>query len=181
MWRFLKGIRKYNCFFDFAGDLSSISGSESDSDEEDTDSDGRGTGSNITGTDNESSAEPNATTGRLNSKVVFQNSAGEYLSIHRCALMGKVKLSRYTSRWDSSSLLLLIYSNCIFQADSDEHDVVSSLKSVNQKTVWVILMTGGGHFAGAIFEGFVHLSDHCNYNNELSCPLSSNYHNLFLF
>ncbi|XP_054887969.1 ankyrin repeat and zinc finger domain-containing protein 1 isoform X2 [Poeciliopsis prolifica] len=110
-----------------AGDLSSISGSESDSDEEDTDSDGRGTGSNVTGTDNESSAEPNATTGRLCSKVVFQNSAGEYLSIYRCALMGK--------------------------GDSDEHDIVSSLKTVNQKTVWVILMTGGGHFAGAVFEG----------------------------
>ncbi|XP_023193007.1 ankyrin repeat and zinc finger domain-containing protein 1 isoform X2 [Xiphophorus maculatus] len=110
-----------------AGDLSSISGSESDSDEEDMESDGRGTGSNITGTDNESSAEPNATTGRLNSKVVFQNAAGEYLSIYRCALMGK--------------------------ADSDEHDVVSSLNTVNQKTVWVILMTGGGHFAGAVFEG----------------------------
>ncbi|XP_008402181.1 ankyrin repeat and zinc finger domain-containing protein 1 [Poecilia reticulata] len=110
-----------------AGDLSSISGSESDSDEEDTDSDDRGTGSNITGTDNESSAEPSATTGRLHSKVVFQNSAGEYLSIYHCALMGK--------------------------ADSDEHNIISSLKTVNQKTVWVILMTGGGHFAGAIFEG----------------------------
>ncbi|XP_027879611.1 ankyrin repeat and zinc finger domain-containing protein 1 [Xiphophorus couchianus] len=110
-----------------AGDLSSISGSESDSDGEDMESDGRGTGSNITGTDNESSAEPNATTGRLNSKVVFQNAAGEYLSIYRCALMGK--------------------------ADSDEHNVVSSLNTVNQKTVWVILMTGGGHFAGAVFEG----------------------------
>ncbi|KAM4730919.1 tRNA endonuclease ANKZF1 isoform 2-T2 [Anableps anableps] len=110
-----------------AGDLSSISGSESDSDEEDMDNDSRGTGSNVTGTDNESSAEPNLTTGRLSSKVVFQNPAGEYLSIYRCVLMGK--------------------------ADSDDHDVVSSLETINLKTVWVILMTGGGHFAGAIFEG----------------------------
>ncbi|XP_047227102.1 ankyrin repeat and zinc finger domain-containing protein 1 isoform X3 [Girardinichthys multiradiatus] len=109
-----------------AGDLSSISGSESDSDEEDVDGDSRETGTTINGTDDESSAEPYLT-GRLSSKVVFQNSAGEYLSVYRCMLMGK--------------------------SDSDEHDAVSSLKSINQKTVCVILMTGGGHFAGAVFEG----------------------------
>jgi len=39
-----------------------------------------------------------------------------------------------------------------FQSD-DEPDAVSSLKAINKKTVWVILMTGGGHFAGAVFEG----------------------------
>ncbi|MEQ2171839.1 hypothetical protein GOODEAATRI_014664 [Goodea atripinnis] len=71
-----------------AGDLSSISGSESDSDEEDVDSDGTETGTTINGTDDESSAEPYLTS-RLSSKVVFQNSAGEYLSVYRCMLMGK--------------------------------------------------------------------------------------------
>ncbi|XP_017280050.1 ankyrin repeat and zinc finger domain-containing protein 1 isoform X2 [Kryptolebias marmoratus] len=105
-----------------AGDLSSISGSESDSEE---DSDSGGTRSNVTGTDNESSVESHSITGRLSSKVVFQNSAGEYLSVYRCILLGK----------------------------SEESDPVSSLKSINEKTVWVILMTGGGHFAGAVFEG----------------------------
>lgn len=110
-----------------AGDLSSISGSESDSDEEDPDCDSKGTGSNAAGTDRESSPESNLPTGRLSSKVLFQNAGGEYLSVYRCVLMGK--------------------------GDSDDHDVISSLKTINQKTVWVILMTGGGHFAGAVFEG----------------------------
>lgn len=27
--------------------------------------------------------------------------------------------------------------------------------ALNKKTVWVILMTGGGHFAGAVFQGSV--------------------------
>lgn len=40
----------------------------------------------------------------------------------------------------------------MFQAD-DEYDAESSLKAITKKTVWVILMTGGGHFAGAVFEG----------------------------
>ncbi|XP_038141558.1 ankyrin repeat and zinc finger domain-containing protein 1 isoform X2 [Cyprinodon tularosa] len=60
-------------------------------------------------------------------EVLFQNDAGEYLSVYRCVLMG--------------------------MSDSDEQDAVSSLKAINLKTVWVILMTGGGHFAGAVFEG----------------------------
>ncbi|XP_035995342.1 ankyrin repeat and zinc finger domain-containing protein 1 isoform X3 [Fundulus heteroclitus] len=110
-----------------AGDLSSISGSESDSDEEDVEGDSGGAGSSIAETNDERSAEPNSTAARLSGKVLFQNPAGEHLSVHRCVLMGK--------------------------SDSDERDAVSSLKAINQKTVWVVLMTGGGHFAGAVFEG----------------------------
>uniref|UniRef100_A0A146VC37 Ankyrin repeat and zinc finger domain containing 1, putative n=1 Tax=Fundulus heteroclitus TaxID=8078 RepID=A0A146VC37_FUNHE len=110
-----------------AGDLSSISGSESDSDEEDVEGDSGEAGSSIAETNDERSAEPNSTAARLSGKVLFQNPAGEHLSVHRCVLMGK--------------------------SDSDERDAVSSLKAINQKTVWVVLMTGGGHFAGAVFEG----------------------------
>uniref|UniRef100_A0A3B4ADS0 VLRF1 domain-containing protein n=1 Tax=Periophthalmus magnuspinnatus TaxID=409849 RepID=A0A3B4ADS0_9GOBI len=106
-------------------DMSSISGSESDSEEGDSDSDYGGTSSNVTGTDNESSSENSLISGRLSSKVVFQNSAGQYLSVHRCILQGKQR--------------------------NEEIDLVLSLKAVNKKTVWVILMTGGGHFAGAVF------------------------------
>ncbi|XP_041663163.1 ankyrin repeat and zinc finger domain-containing protein 1 isoform X2 [Cheilinus undulatus] len=109
-----------------AGDMSSISGSESDSDEEDSDSDGGGTSSNVTGTDNESSVETSLISGRLSSKVVFQNLAGQYLSVYRCILQGKT--------------------------DADA-ETVSLLKAISKKTVWVILMTGGGHFAGAVFQG----------------------------
>uniref|UniRef100_A0A1A8JXX2 Ankyrin repeat and zinc finger domain containing 1 n=1 Tax=Nothobranchius kuhntae TaxID=321403 RepID=A0A1A8JXX2_NOTKU len=105
-----------------AGDLSSISGSESDSEEEDFACKSGETRNNVVGTDDESSAM----TGRLSSKVVFQNSAGAYLMVYQAALMGKTK---------------------------EEVDAVFAMKSISQKTVWVILVTGGGHFAGAVFEG----------------------------
>ncbi|XP_024142335.1 ankyrin repeat and zinc finger domain-containing protein 1 [Oryzias melastigma] len=108
-----------------AGDLSSISGSESDSEDEGSDSKD-GVISDFPGTDHESSVSSHSITGRLASKVVLQNSAGEYLSVYRCVLQGKIE---------------------------DENDAVSSLRAINKGTVWVILMTGGGHFAGAVFEG----------------------------
>ncbi|XP_041806641.1 ankyrin repeat and zinc finger domain-containing protein 1 isoform X1 [Chelmon rostratus] len=108
-----------------AGDMSSISGSESDSEEEDSDSDGWGTSNNVTSTDNENPVETRLITGRPSSKVVFQNSAGQYLSVYRCILQGK----------------------------SDDEPAGSSLKAISKKTVWVIIMTGGGHFAGAVFQG----------------------------
>ncbi|KAL3970046.1 Rho family GTPase 1 [Sarotherodon galilaeus] len=111
-----------------AGDLSSISGSESDSEEEDSDSDAGVKSRTVSDKDIESSGETPLTAGRLSSKLVFQNSAGDYLLVYRCILKGK------------------------FQLD-DEHDAGSSLKAITNKTVWVILMTGGGHFAGAVFEG----------------------------
>lgn len=72
--------------------MSSISGSDSDSEEENSYSDGGGTSSNATGTD-ESSLETSLITGRLSSKAVFQNSTGQYVSVYRCILQGKVRLS----------------------------------------------------------------------------------------
>ncbi|XP_030284903.1 ankyrin repeat and zinc finger domain-containing protein 1 [Sparus aurata] len=112
-----------------AGDMSSISGSESDSEEEDLDSDsGGGRSSNVNGTDNESSTESSSITGRPLSRIIFQNSAGQYLSVYRCILQGKL------------------------QSDN-EQDVGSSLKAISKNTVWIVLMTGGGHFAGAVFQG----------------------------
>ncbi|XP_068428731.1 tRNA endonuclease ANKZF1 isoform X2 [Clinocottus analis] len=107
-----------------AGDMSSISGSDSDS--EDSDSESGGTSSNVTGTDNDSSVETSLFTGRHSSKVVFQNSAGQYLTVHRCILQGEL---------------------------DEEQEVGSFLTAISEKTVWVILMTGGGHFAGAVFQG----------------------------
>lgn len=65
--------------------MSSISGSES----EDSESDDGETSSNPTGPD-ESSANTGLITGRLLSKVVFQISSGQYLSVYRCTLQGKV-------------------------------------------------------------------------------------------
>lgn len=79
----------------FTGDMSSISGSESESEEDESDTDGGVTNSNTAGTDNESSGDTSLITGRLSSKVVFQNSAGEYLSVYRCILHGKVRIRMY--------------------------------------------------------------------------------------
>ena len=84
--------------------MSSISGSESDSEEENQYSDSGGTSSNVTGTDNESSVETGLITGRLSSKVVFQNSTGQYLSVYRCILQGKVRVSVYKYRTAKNSV-----------------------------------------------------------------------------
>nr|XP_057937720.1 tRNA endonuclease ANKZF1 isoform X2 [Doryrhamphus excisus] len=111
------------------GDLSSISGSESDSEddeEEELDGDQRGTSCQAAGADNGDLDDTSLMTGRLSSKVLFQNSEGQYLSFYRCVLQGK---------------------------SDEEQDLASSLKSINTKTLWVVLMTGGGHFAGAVFQG----------------------------
>lgn len=75
--------------------MSSISGSESESEEEDSDSDSGGTGSNINGTDNKSSVKSSLITGRAFSKVVFQNSEGQYLAVYRCILQGKAQQVQY--------------------------------------------------------------------------------------
>lgn len=63
---------------------------------------------------------------RLSAKVVFQNAEGQFLSLYRCILQSK---------------------------KDNEEDLVSSLLKISNNTVWVILMTGGGHFAGAVFKG----------------------------
>lgn len=49
--------------------------------------------------------------------------------------------------------ILIHFSVSITLKSDDEEDVTSSLKRINKKTVWVILMTGGGHFAAAVFQG----------------------------
>ncbi|KAM4608569.1 tRNA endonuclease ANKZF1 [Polymixia lowei] len=108
------------------GDMSSISGSDSDSGEDSSDSEWAGKSSDVPSTDIEGSVEADSVPSRRSSKVVFQNSEGQYLAVYRCVLQGK---------------------------SDDEGDVVASLKTLSNKTLWVILMTGGGHFAGAVFQG----------------------------
>ncbi|XP_036431268.1 ankyrin repeat and zinc finger domain-containing protein 1 [Colossoma macropomum] len=100
-----------------AGDLSSISGSDSEDDEEDGGDGCHGDEVTPEGSDG----------GRLSSRVIFQNSEGQYVSLYRCTLQG--------SRTDA------------------EVSLVDSLLKISDRTVWVILMTGGGHFAGAVFRG----------------------------
>lgn len=49
--------------------------------------------------------------------------------------------------------ILINFSVSITLKSDVEEDVTSSLKRINKKTVWVILMTGGGHFAATVFQG----------------------------
>ncbi|KAL7882322.1 hypothetical protein AOLI_G00091710 [Acnodon oligacanthus] len=100
-----------------AGDLSSISGSDSEDDEADSGDGCHGDEVTPEGSDG----------GRLSSRVIFQNSEGQYVTLYRCALQG--------SRTDT------------------EVSLVDSLLKISDRMVWVILMTGGGHFAGAVFRG----------------------------
>lgn len=97
--------------FRFTGDMSSISGSESDSEEEDDDSDSesRGTSSNVPGTANDSSAGRGSLAGRHCNKVVFQNSAEQYLSVYRCILRGQVRLGGYggATLWVNGRFMLI--------------------------------------------------------------------------
>ncbi|XP_049340663.1 ankyrin repeat and zinc finger domain-containing protein 1 isoform X1 [Astyanax mexicanus] len=100
------------------GDLSSISGSDSEDDEVDDVGDG--------GRGDEENTEV-LEGGRSSSRVVFQNSEGQYVSLYRCVLQSN--------------------------KTEAEVDLVDSLLKISDRTVWVILMTGGGHFAGAVFKG----------------------------
>ncbi|XP_028848189.1 ankyrin repeat and zinc finger domain-containing protein 1 isoform X2 [Denticeps clupeoides] len=92
---------------------------------------GAGDVSSISGSDSEESdsdtADRDLTSGRLSSKLVLQNAQGRYLSVHRCVLQSK--------------------------KSGERGDPAAALLGTSSKSVWVVLMTGGGHFAGAVFQG----------------------------
>lgn len=46
-----------------------------------------------------------------------------------------------------------VFSDPVIFQSEDEQDAASSLMSIGKKTMWIIFMTGGGHFAGAVFQG----------------------------
>jgi len=73
------------------------------------DSDNGGTSSNVTGTDNESSVDGHLITARLSSKVVFRNSAGEYLSVYRCVLQGKVRQVVYCMMGEKTLKKIIVF------------------------------------------------------------------------
>lgn len=76
-------------------------------------------------------------------------------SICQCiAASCRANLLRYEYSTVPSVLteLYLIFFSVALKSD-DEQDAGSSLKNINKKTLWVILMTGGGHFVGSIFQG----------------------------
>ncbi|XP_009674417.2 tRNA endonuclease ANKZF1 isoform X3 [Struthio camelus] len=62
-------------------------------------------------------------------KVLFRNGKGQLISAYRCVLgTGK-------------------------GGSEEPAELVASLQSLSASTCWVVLMMGGGHFAGAVFQG----------------------------
>ncbi|NXI71450.1 ANKZ1 protein, partial [Anseranas semipalmata] len=62
-------------------------------------------------------------------KVLLRNARGQLISAYRCVLStGKA-------------------------SHSPASELTASLQSLNANTCWVVLMMGGGHFAGAVFRG----------------------------
>ncbi|XP_073970573.1 tRNA endonuclease ANKZF1-like isoform X2 [Rhodnius prolixus] len=100
-------------------DLSSISGSESES-EDDTDQ---------TETESAKEAERLSHLIARRSRILFNNSSGKVISVHRCLLLHKKE-----------------------EASSDER-LIELLTKLPYRTNWLIIMLGGGHFAAAIFKG----------------------------
>ncbi|NWH89777.1 ANKZ1 protein, partial [Aegithalos caudatus] len=66
-------------------------------------------------------------------KVLLRNAKGQLISAYRCVLLtGKAS-----------------HSPAFWERDSRK----ASLQSLSASTCWVVLMMGGGHFAGAVFRG----------------------------
>uniref|UniRef100_A0A8C7E589 Ankyrin repeat and zinc finger peptidyl tRNA hydrolase 1 n=1 Tax=Naja naja TaxID=35670 RepID=A0A8C7E589_NAJNA len=63
-------------------------------------------------------------------RILFKNSEAQLISVFRCVLLNTTKGS--------------------FEEPAD---LVASLQRQNPRISWVILMAGGGHFAGAVFQG----------------------------
>ncbi|XP_067385544.1 tRNA endonuclease ANKZF1 [Emydura macquarii macquarii] len=108
-----------------AGDVSSISGSDSD----DSDSGSESDPLPPRGHADAASGQQSHPLGTRSAKVLFRNSQGQLLSAYRCVLATKKGSSE------------------------EQAELVASLQSLGAGTCWVILMTGGGHFAGAVFRG----------------------------
>lgn len=48
----------------------------------------------------------------------------------------------------------ILPSVCVSQGGIEEPaELTASLQSLSMSTCWVVLMMGGGHFAGAVFRG----------------------------
>ncbi|XP_078722241.1 tRNA endonuclease ANKZF1 [Lampetra fluviatilis] len=119
-------------FEERTGDISSISGSESDSDSEPWDSepdpsqprDLQPRGTQHDGKTEEEEGGP----ARQSLRVLFTNRAQQTLSLHRCVLHRK-------------------------QETAQDVDAVGRVLALDARTKWAVLLAGGGHFAGAVFQG----------------------------
>ncbi|KFW80141.1 Ankyrin repeat and zinc finger domain-containing protein 1, partial [Manacus vitellinus] len=108
------------------GDVSSISGSDSESSDTSSESELLPSATNSPGTPQTSRSH----------KVLVRNAKGQLISAYRCVLVtGKAS-----------------HSPAFWERDLRE-ELTASLQSLSMSTCWVVLMMGGGHFAGAVFRG----------------------------
>ncbi|XP_061465359.1 tRNA endonuclease ANKZF1 isoform X2 [Rhineura floridana] len=108
-----------------AGDVSSISGSDSS----DSDLDSESEPQFFQNSEGKGSSHQSPSPCPRSQRVLFRNSQGQLISVYRCVL----------STMKSSM--------------GEPAELVTSLQRQSPGTSWVILMAGGGHFAGAVFKG----------------------------
>ncbi|NWW74374.1 ANKZ1 protein, partial [Climacteris rufus] len=116
------------------GDVSSISGSDSESSDVSSESELL------------PSASDSARTPQIprSHKVLLRNAKGQLISAYRCVLVtGKAIMPWVLARVS------------VYQGDIEEPvELTASLQSLSASTCWVVLMMGGGHFAGATFHRY---------------------------
>ncbi|NXM24785.1 ANKZ1 protein, partial [Oxyruncus cristatus] len=118
------------------GDVSSISGSDSESSDTSSESELLSSASDSPGTPQTSRSH----------KVLLRNAKGQLISVYRCVLVTG-KATKEVIRW-------MLARVSVYQGDIEEPaELTASLQSLSTSTCWVVLMMGGGHFAGAVFRG----------------------------
>ncbi|XP_060629064.2 tRNA endonuclease ANKZF1 isoform X1 [Anolis sagrei] len=109
-----------------AGDVSSISGSDSS----DCDSDSESEPASYQNNEDKGNRNQNSSTHLSRSqRILFRNSQCQLIAVYRCVLCTTKGIVEHPA------------------------ELVASLQRQNSKITWVILMAGGGHFAGAVFKG----------------------------
>ncbi|KFV96856.1 Ankyrin repeat and zinc finger domain-containing protein 1, partial [Fulmarus glacialis] len=108
------------------GDVSSISGSDSESSDASSESELLPSSSNSAGVPQTPRSH----------KVLLCNAKGQLISAFRCVL--GTRKARVSVSQDGSE---------------EPAELTASLQSLDASTCWVVLMMGGGHFAGAVFRG----------------------------
>ncbi|NXK96379.1 ANKZ1 protein, partial [Formicarius rufipectus] len=111
------------------GDVSSISGSDSESSDASSESELLPSASD----------RPRMPQIPRSHKVLLRNAKGQLISAYRCVLVIPWVLARMS----------------VYQGDIEEPvELTASLQSLSMSTCWVVLMMGGGHFAGATFHRY---------------------------
>ncbi|NXW95959.1 ANKZ1 protein, partial [Alopecoenas beccarii] len=110
-----------------AGEVSSISGSDSESSDASSELELLPSASN----------SPETPLAPRSHKVLLRNAKGQLISAYRCMI-----------QWVLASVF-------VSQGGIEEPaELTASLQSLSMSTCWVVLMMGGGHFAGATFHRY---------------------------